>query len=90
MVPVFHIIVVSDLVYEDRWPAAILQSEIDIHPTIPQVAFERTELIIEVTLPVQRANDLFDADIICTNKFPIWTLPWRLLREWDQTCIPSG
>ena len=63
----------AQLVDGDRDGIELLavQGEVDIDPAIPQGTLEWAELMIEITVPVQRANDLFERDIVCSTESSI-------------------
>ena len=81
MMPIFDKILIADLMHKDRWPTALFEGKIGIYPAISQVAFEWTELVIEVILPVQGTDNLLHLDIFHPDKFSVRALAWRLFGE---------
>ena len=87
MLSVFNVILISNLMHENRRPAVALKREVDIYPAVAQMLVEWAELVIEIAVSVQRANDLVNRDILQAGELSVWALLWCLVGEYCQFSI---
>ena len=71
MVSIFDEVLFSDLVDDDGRPAILLMQDISIDPAGQCVLFERAELMIEVSVPIEGANDLSHANVFDADQLPV-------------------
>jgi myo-inositol catabolism protein IolC len=81
---VLDVILFSNFVHPDRGPGLGAKTEEDIHPTFAQMLAERAELMIEIILSTDCANDFLDRDFLHADELSIDTGAWRF----GKTCQP--
>src|SRR5215213_5863953 len=87
MMPIFNVIEISNLVYQNRRPAVSLKSKVGIDPAFSQILVEWAELTVEVILPTNRSDDALDSDLLNTQEFSVWAFFRCFFREACQFCI---
>jgi hypothetical protein len=100
VVTVFDKVEASHFVNENGLPLLVFQSKQRVHPTLAQMLLERPEVLIEVRLTTERADDLIDPYLL--NTFVAFVLQARRTalrkvfggvlepQESGEPCISNG
>src|SRR5687767_13271454 len=66
---VFNEVVLSQFMYHNGRPFVTLETDGCFDPALKQVLAKRAELMVEIAVSIQRANDLVNAHVLHTRQF---------------------
>ena len=84
MMAIFNEELFSKLMYHNGRPFVPLEADEGVDPALEQVLSKRTELVIEITVPVERANDLIHVHVLHAKQFSAGACALYLFVELDQ------